>query len=100
MQLWDIAGQDRFTSLTRAYARGAVGAIVVADISESSTFSKATAWKSALDDVSQDMPNGKKLPVVLMANKTDLLQVKEESAIFLFALCRILRFKAIHILSK
>jgi Ras-related protein Rab-7L1 len=32
LQLWDIAGQERFKSITKVYIRGAIGCIVVTDI--------------------------------------------------------------------
>ena len=38
LQLWDIAGQERFSSMTRAYYKGAVGAVVMFDQVSTNTF--------------------------------------------------------------
>ncbi|CAM9528132.1 unnamed protein product [Choristocarpus tenellus] len=45
LQLWDIAGQDRFAKLTRAYFRRAKGAIVVCDVTREGTFDAVSRWK-------------------------------------------------------
>ncbi|KAH0944082.1 hypothetical protein HID58_003719, partial [Brassica napus] len=37
-QIWDTAGQERFRAVTSAYYRGAFGALIVYDITRSSTF--------------------------------------------------------------
>jgi GTPase SAR1 family protein len=42
MQLWDIAGPERFTSVTPIYYRGAKGLVLVYDIADLSSFN-ATA---------------------------------------------------------
>ena len=34
MQLWDTAGQERYRSVARTYYRGALGALVVYDITK------------------------------------------------------------------
>ena len=38
LQLWDIAGQERFSSMTRAYYKGTMGAIIVFDYSNAKTY--------------------------------------------------------------
>lgn len=32
MQLWDTAGQERYRALTKGYYRGALGALIVFDV--------------------------------------------------------------------
>ncbi|XP_047590636.1 ras-related protein Rab-32 isoform X1 [Lutra lutra] len=70
LQLWDIAGQERFGNMTRVYYKEAVGAFVVFDISRGSTFEAVLKWKSDLDSKVQ-LPNGSPIPAVLLANKCD-----------------------------
>nr|XP_020754094.1 ras-related protein Rab-32 [Odocoileus virginianus texanus] len=70
LQLWDIAGQERFGNMTRVYYKEAVGAFVVFDISRGSTFDAVLKWKSDLDS-KVHLPNGSPIPAVLLANKCD-----------------------------
>ncbi|KAE8681008.1 Ras-related protein Rab2BV [Hibiscus syriacus] len=43
-QIWDTAGQERYRAITSAYYRGAVGALLVYDITKSQTFDNAQRW--------------------------------------------------------
>ncbi|XP_077990218.1 ras-related protein Rab-32-like isoform X2 [Glandiceps talaboti] len=74
LQLWDIAGQERFGNMTRVYYKEAVGAFIVFDVTRASTFEAVQKWKNDLDSKVQ-LPNGQNIPVVLLANKCD--QAKE-----------------------
>eukprot|EP00062_Callorhinchus_milii_P024800 gi/632985084/ref/XP_007909481.1/ PREDICTED: ras-related protein Rab-38-like [Callorhinchus milii] len=74
LQLWDIAGQERFGNMTRVYYREAVAAFIVFDVSRASTFEAVSKWKNDLDTKVR-LQNGKMVPTVLLANKCD--QVKE-----------------------
>ena len=68
LQLWDIAGQERFGSMTRVYYKEAVGALLVFDVTRLSTFDAVSKWKADLDDKVR-LPDGEPIPVVLLANK-------------------------------
>nr|XP_032829403.1 ras-related protein Rab-32-like isoform X2 [Petromyzon marinus] len=70
LQLWDIAGQERFGNMTRVYYKEAVGAFVVFDVTRSSTFEAVAKWKSDLD-AKVMLSNGGPIPAVLLANKSD-----------------------------
>lgn len=72
LQLWDIAGQERFSSMTRAYYKGAVGAVVMFDQTDVRTFHAAfEKWKADIDEKVL-IPGGRKIPVLLVCNKSDL----------------------------
>jgi len=66
LQLWDIAGQERFGHMTRVYYKEAVGALIVFDVTREKTFQAVSKWKTDIDD------NLNNIPVVLLANKCDL----------------------------
>nr|XP_056709001.1 ras-related protein Rab-32 [Euleptes europaea] len=70
LQLWDIAGQERFGNMTRVYYKEAVGALVVFDVTRGSTFDAVSKWKHDLDSKVL-LPNGSPIPAVLLANKCD-----------------------------
>lgn len=56
--------------MTRVYYREAVGALIVFDVTRSSTFDAVLKWKDDLD-LKVSLNNGKSVPAVLLANKSD-----------------------------
>lgn len=68
LQLWDIAGQERFGNMTRVYYKEAVGAFIVFDVTRSGTFDCVSKWKEDLDSKVQ-LPDGSPIPCILLANK-------------------------------
>eukprot|EP01116_Phalansterium_solitarium_P013896 TRINITY_DN3134_c0_g1_i1.p1 TRINITY_DN3134_c0_g1~~TRINITY_DN3134_c0_g1_i1.p1 ORF type:complete len:219 (-),score=36.78 TRINITY_DN3134_c0_g1_i1:143-799(-) len=70
LQLWDIAGQERFGHMTRVYYKEAVGAFIVYDVTRERTFKAVTKWKADIDE--NLTSDGVSIPVVLLANKCDL----------------------------
>jgi len=72
LQLWDIAGQERFGNMTRVYYKEAVGAIVVFDVTRAATFDAVQKWKNDIDCKVTLPPDERPIPVVLLGNKIDL----------------------------
>uniref|UniRef100_A0A673BRJ9 Ras-related protein Rab n=1 Tax=Sphaeramia orbicularis TaxID=375764 RepID=A0A673BRJ9_9TELE len=71
LQFWDIAGQERFKKMSRVFYKAAMGALVVFDITDSSSFEGASEWKRDLDS-KVCLNSGCPIPAVLLANKCDL----------------------------
>uniref|UniRef100_K7F5H5 Ras-related protein Rab n=1 Tax=Pelodiscus sinensis TaxID=13735 RepID=K7F5H5_PELSI len=71
LQLWDIAGQERFTSMTRLYYREASACVIMFDVTNFNTFSNSQKWKLDLDS-KLTLPDGSLVPCLLLANKCDL----------------------------
>ncbi|MED6108624.1 Ras- protein RABA1f [Stylosanthes scabra] len=70
-QIWDTAGQERYRAITSAYYRGAVGALVVYDISRHVTFENVERWLKELRDHTDT-----NLVVMLVGNKADLRHLR------------------------
>ncbi|KAM7266717.1 hypothetical protein ACFE04_004614 [Oxalis oulophora] len=66
-QIWDTAGQERYRAVTTAYYRGAVGAMLVYDISNRHTFDHIPKW---LEELRGHADNN--IIIMLIANKSDL----------------------------
>ncbi|XP_057536928.1 ras-related protein RIC2 [Amaranthus tricolor] len=66
-QIWDTAGQERYRAITSAYYRGAVGALLVYDVTRHATFESVERWLKELRDHTD--PN---IVVMLIGNKSDL----------------------------
>jgi len=78
---WDIAGQERFIGLAQTYCRNAAAALIVFDATENLRKLDNTAkWKFEVDR-KVFYPNEEPIPVVLFANKWDLIESGEKSPI-------------------
>ena len=47
----DTAGQERFHTITTSYYRGAMGIMLVYDITNAKTFDNITKWLRNIDEV-------------------------------------------------
>jgi small GTP-binding protein len=70
-QIWDTAGQEKYRAITSAYYRGAVGALLVYDITRTPTFEHLERWLSELLDHAD-----KDIRVMLVGNKSDLRHMR------------------------
>jgi len=67
-----VAGQERFAGLSRIFYTHAVAAIIVYDITARDTFDSVLKWKQDID-AKVFLPSGARIPVLLLGNKSDLL---------------------------
>ena len=87
LQLWDIAGQERFGNMTRVYYRDAAAAFIVFDLTRRATFEAVRKWKEDLDTKVITTDGARvivilrawrsfielpQIPTILLANKSDL----------------------------
>ncbi|CAL9087549.1 ras-related protein [Musa troglodytarum] len=70
-QIWDTAGQERYRAITSAYYRGAVGALVVYDITRHVTFENIERWLKELRDHTDS-----NIVIMLVGNKADLRHLR------------------------
>lgn len=53
LQIWDTAGQERFHTITTSYYRGAMGIMLVYDITNEKSFDNIVKWLRNIDEVLQ-----------------------------------------------
>ncbi|XP_042389599.1 ras-related protein RABA1f [Zingiber officinale] len=73
-QIWDTAGQERYRAITSAYYRGAVGALIVYDITRHVTFENLERWLKELRDHTDS-----NIVIMLVGNKADLRHLRAVS---------------------
>ncbi|TMW69845.1 hypothetical protein Poli38472_002001 [Pythium oligandrum] len=73
-QIWDTAGQERYRAITSAYYRGAVGALLVYDITKHVSFENVERWLKELRDHADA-----NTVIMLVGNKSDLRHLRAVS---------------------
>ena len=70
-QIWDTAGQERYRAITSAYYRGAVGALLVYDITKRQTFENVQRWLRELREHADS-----NIVLMMTGNKSDLSHLR------------------------
>lgn len=66
LQIWDTAGQERFRTITTAYYRGAMGILLVFDVTDQKSFENVRTWHA---NIEQHASEG--VSKILIGNKSD-----------------------------
>jgi small GTP-binding protein len=70
-QIWDTAGQERYRSVTSSYYKGAIGALILYDITSSLTFQSVPRWLVELRAGAEPS-----IIIMLVGNKLDKLELR------------------------
>ena len=71
LQIWDTAGQERFRTITTAYYRGAMGILLVYDVSDEKSFENVRGWMRNIEQHASSSVNK-----ILIGNKCDVSEEK------------------------
>merc|ERR1711939_308182 len=67
LQIWDTAGQERFRTITQAYYRGAMGILLVYDVTDDKSFNNVRTWMRNIEQHSNE-----NVVKILLGNKCDM----------------------------
>ncbi|XBW37511.1 hypothetical protein QEN19_003094 [Hanseniaspora menglaensis] len=73
-EIWDTAGQERYKSLAPMYYRNSNAAIVVYDITDANSLSKAVKW---VNELKEKLGDDNDCVISLIGNKLDLINEDE-----------------------
>jgi len=71
LQIWDTAGQERFRTITTAYYRGAMGILLVYDVTDEKSFGNIRNWIRNIEQHATESVNK-----MLIGNKCDMVDKK------------------------
>jgi len=67
LQIWDTAGQERFHTITKSYYRGALGIMLVYDITNANSFDNVSKWLKRISDNADEH-----VQKIIIGNKCDV----------------------------
>ena len=73
LMIWDFGGEERFRALFPQYIQGAMGGILMYDITDYSSFSHISDWLSVINETNDNFP------ILLLGGKIDLEKYREIS---------------------
>jgi small GTP-binding protein len=73
LQIWDTGGQERFSYVRPLYYKGAMGGLVVFDVTQPESFQSIPKW---FEEVKKNRGD---IPLILVGNKVDLPDRKVSS---------------------
>jgi len=68
LQVWDTAGQERYRTITNAYYRGAMGILLVYDVTNAKSFENIRSWIRNVEQHASENVNR-----ILIGNKCDMI---------------------------
>ena len=74
LQIWDTAGQERFRTITQAYYRGAMGILLIYDVTNTKSWSNVRSWVRNIEGNAPQTANK-----ILVGNKCDLTNQRQVS---------------------
>lgn len=77
IQLWDIGGQDKSPSMAKIFSRDSHGCVIISDSTDLKTLEDTLNWQKLVSDETNFLDGGK-LPFILVQNKVDLIESRED----------------------
>jgi len=74
LQIWDTAGQERFRTITQAYYRGAMGILLIFDVTNPKTLQNIRNWVRNIEGNAPQTVNK-----ILVGNKSDMAGERQVS---------------------